>query len=524
MRSETPRARPARLAERVADFVRALPERARERSFWVIQAQIVAITLLHALAESTFAGGALRPLADGHLPEVLYAIPITYAGFQYGLEGGTLTALWAGLLVIPSEIAFHHTDFEWLGDALFILVVCVLGVLVALPLDRERFQRHRAEATARRLALLNEVSAILAQQRQTRTGLDLALGRLVEVVGLQGACVVLTGEAGEPEVQACVPHGCVEETLLVQASSDAILHPDRPPAEGDDSLVATLPLQVEGRTVGSLGVLVHPGQSLSPEDSGFLAAAASEIGAVADNARLRERERERLQTYVRLVVGAQEDERARISRELHDETAQELVVLCRELDALIASGSDLSAGASARLQGLRVRARQTLEDLRRFGRDLRPALLDDLGLAAALEWLVDDMGKRTMIEATLEIRGSFGRLPPEVEVALFRITQEALRNVERHALASRVTVAVDFDPHLVQIAIQDNGTGFQRISSDRLARLDHLGLLGMEERARLVGAEMSISSEPGTGTQVTVRVGVHDMSSSVNAGVPSLPR
>ncbi|HZD80072.1 MAG TPA: GAF domain-containing sensor histidine kinase [Actinomycetota bacterium] len=496
--------RDIRYGARLLAFVRAAPERARERQFWLIQAQVAVVTLLHLVVESSWGHELAASLALLHLPVVFYAVPITYAGFEYGLEGATLTCLWSAVLVVPNILLFHHVSIAGLGDAIFMLVVAILGTLVALAVERERRERLRAESTSQRLVLLNEVSAILEQERELRTGLSRALTRLVEVVGLRGAGLLLVGPDGEEGPRVCVPPASELRDPLLGACEEAIGSAERSPGERDGGAVRVFPLQVEGTSVGCLAVSADPGQGLREEDEGLLSAAASQIGAVADNVRLHERERERLHSYVRQVVAAQEDERARIARDLHDETAQELVVMRRELDELIASGDGLPGRVADRLEDLRTRSGSALSGLRRFGRDLRPALLDDLGLAPALEWLVEDMGNRTGIGAGFRVHGQVRRLAPEVEVALFRITQEALRNVERHAGASRVFVDMQFDHGSASISVEDDGRGFRRRPTDAFARRGHLGLLGMEERARLIGAAMSIWSQPGSGSRVKV--------------------
>lgn len=136
---------------------------------------------------------------------------------------------------------------------------------------------------------------------------------------------------------------------------------------------------------------------------------------------------------------------------------------------------------------------------------MRPSLLDDLGLIPAIEWLVGDLGNRTGIEVQLRLRGPHRRLRPNAEVALFRIVQEALHNVERHSGATHVRVRLHVDRDAGRATVIDDGDGFD--AADALNRDDpskRLGLLGMGERAKLAGAELRVSSRPGTGTRVAV--------------------
>jgi len=214
-----------------------------------------------------------------------------------------------------------------------------------------------------------------------------------------------------------------------------------------------------------------------------------------------------LRFYVRQVTEAQEEERKRIARELHDETAQQLVVLSRQLDSLISVPGELPERDIKLVEGVRAQVDKTLEGVRRFSQDLRPSVLDDLGLLPALDWLVSDLQKHFDMTIGMAVLGPEHRFSPELELVLFRIAQEALRNVWRHSGASRAWVTVEFGDNETTLAVRDNGKGFEvpRSMAD-LANVGKLGLAGMEERARLVGGKLTLESEPGKGTTVTVEV------------------
>ena len=148
-----------------------------------------------------------------------------------------------------------------------------------------------------------------------------------------------------------------------------------------------------------------------------------------------------------------------------------------------------------------------LEGVRRFSRDLRPSVLDDLGLLAALEWLTNDLAKNFKIAADLKVHGEPHRLSPESEVVLFRIAQEALRNVWKHAAASRADVTLDFAADAIGLTVQDDGKGFKKPQMiNDLVGSGKLGLAGMQERIGLLGGELDITSEPGKGTKVRVSI------------------
>jgi PAS domain S-box-containing protein len=217
------------------------------------------------------------------------------------------------------------------------------------------------------------------------------------------------------------------------------------------------------------------------------------------------RMRENLSFYLREVTKAQEEERKRIALELHDDTIQALVVLSRQLDNLASSSKGLSASNRALLENLWQQINNTIQGVRRLSQDLRPPILDRLGLLPALEWLVSDVSGYSGIRIKTRVLGSERRLPQEAELMLFRIVQEVLRNVWRHSEATEADLTVQFDGTRIRITVADNGKGFELPSSvGDLTRSGKLGLAGMQERARLLGGNMKMESEPGKGTTVTV--------------------
>lgn len=214
----------------------------------------------------------------------------------------------------------------------------------------------------------------------------------------------------------------------------------------------------------------------------------------------------RLRALVQQITRAQEEERARIARELHDDTLQGLVLMSRELHDIADHGpaEDPQRSRVARMAELATRS---AESLRTFSRDLRPSVLDDLGLCAAIEWLTEDLRRRTGITAECTLKGETRRLDANVELVLFRIAQEALRNVEKHARAKRVTIELALASGRVTLAIRDDGVGFVAPSAvEDLVSTGKLGLAGIKERAWLVGGRLDVESRPGQGSLVTAVV------------------
>ena len=214
-----------------------------------------------------------------------------------------------------------------------------------------------------------------------------------------------------------------------------------------------------------------------------------------------------LRYYLNQITRAQEEERKRISRELHDDTAQALFAISRQMDNFIRDNLTLPEQKRKILQDIRQRIGVTLQGIRRFSQDLRPSIIDDLGLMPAVKWLVKQKSEESGIDILLKITGKEQRLLPEMELILFRIIQEGLNNISKHASASEAEVQVGFEDSRVDVSIVDNGQGFELPQSvGDLSPSGKLGLVGMQERVSLINGSLIIKSEPGKGTEVKVSV------------------
>ncbi len=214
-----------------------------------------------------------------------------------------------------------------------------------------------------------------------------------------------------------------------------------------------------------------------------------------------------LRDYASLVTRVQEEERRRLARELHDDTAQALIALARGLDGLERAIEQLDPPRRDRewLANLQALAARTLDGVRRACRDLRPSILDDLGLRAALEWLCDSSSSRG-VTSSFVCTGTVYVLLPEAEIAIFRIAQEALSNVWRHAHATCVDVELEYLPTSLCLRVRDNGQGFSLddLPDGHQDSSSGLGLLGMRERALLIDATLKISSLPDCGCNIVL--------------------
>lgn len=214
---------------------------------------------------------------------------------------------------------------------------------------------------------------------------------------------------------------------------------------------------------------------------------------------------ENLRYYLHQITRAQEDERKRVSRELHDSTAQNLIALLHRLESLLHS-RHIPAEEAKQLQTIYEQIREMLQEIRRFSRDLRPSILDDLGLLPALEWVTDQIKNEYSINTSLKVlENNQIRLSSETELLLFRIVQEALRNIGKHAHATRADVTVRLGQSYTTVTISDDGSGFKIPENiDELSKRGKLGILGMQERVQLLGGSFDIESQPGRGTTISV--------------------
>jgi len=216
---------------------------------------------------------------------------------------------------------------------------------------------------------------------------------------------------------------------------------------------------------------------------------------------------ENLRAYASHAILAQEEERKRVARELHDETAQALASLGIDMGSLAKAKGWSSSEVSKRLEELRDRTNDILLGVRSVSRALRPPMLEDLGLLAALQGLTDDLISQQGIGTQFNVQGIPRRLAPDVELALFRIAQEALSNVGKHSQATECRVDVEFSLGKIELRISDNGQGFELPArTDESASPINLGLIGIQERAKLIGGSISISSQPGKGTNIILEV------------------
>ena len=214
------------------------------------------------------------------------------------------------------------------------------------------------------------------------------------------------------------------------------------------------------------------------------------------------RSREQLRALAAHVESVREQERVRIAREIHDELGQSLTCMGMDLAFLDKQLDPHNQEAAARVAALVELVKDTIRCVRRISSELRPSILDDLGLGAAIEWLARDVEARTHMTCTVEVPEDLA-LPFELATPLFRICQEALTNVTRHAGASRVSIALESADSSIVLVVKDNGRG---ITDEEIQRHGSLGLLGMKERVAMLGGTLEVNGRPGEGTTLSIRI------------------
>ena len=367
----------------------------------------------------------------------------------------------------------------------------------------------------RQLESLNEIGNALASEIELEPLLALVARRLQELVGARLVLIALPdGEA--LRVAAAEGEGTygVVGMQLEFAGSKAGRVLERGRSERVDSVLEDpeidqhaarrlgvhsalfVPLLTRGEGIGI--VIAHdksgPTPSFSDDDLRLAETLAARAAVAVDLSERVSRD------AVRRVVEAQELERARLARELHDETGQALTSILLGLKPLDeAVGSEEARAAVASLRELVV---STLQDVRRLAVELRPSALDDFGLASAVERLADSFREYSGLRVDLEAQLGEERLPREVETALYRIIQEALTNIVKHAEARRVSIVLTHRDGVAVVVVEDDGSGFDANST----RGDGLGLVGMRERVALLGGRLRMESAAGSGTTVRAEV------------------
>jgi len=467
----------------------------RKPGFWFILAILVAISIFHYeddLGHPSFISHIISTLnLSRHAFErVLYLAPIVWAGFIFHWRGAFITSLVALACMLPRAIFIS----EYPKDALFEgVTVFIIGNVLAISfhsLRRERENRAQLEVAQQELRISEERYRQLFENAFDAIWLHDLEGNIIAANRAAGK---LSGYSLRKLVKMNVKNFLSEESLNLAGRIRHKLLSNEPVEQ---------PYEQKLIRKDSSEVLVQLATSLV-----FNKGEPVAFQHIARDVTEQKRMQENLRFSLRQATRAQEEERKRISHELHDDTIQALVVLSRQLDYLASDDKGLSKKNRRHLEELWQQTDNILKGVRRLSQDLRPAALDRLGILPALEWLASNVTEYSGIATKVNVVGEECPLPEEVTIALFRIAQEALRNVWRHSGATSAEITVEFDKTKTRITVSDNGKGFE-LPKDMgdLAKSGKLGLTGMQERTQLVGGTLTIQSQPGKGSSISVEL------------------
>ncbi len=447
----------------------------RQRAFWAVQFLTFVIAVVHTVVELN--GTGLFPEALYFVPSSLFFVPVVYAALKFGARGSVPTAIWSVVVTVPNLVFFHDGP-ERIGILWQSAILVAIGAFVGLAVDHERDAREDAEARE---------AARLASERRYRSLYDHAAdavlvvdddGRIDEANAAAARLLDQRLEAmrGQPLSDTVGPDLAKD---LISGDTDSGPRPLRSAAGGSPvwvQAVGTAPLTGEGEGGGSQ--------------------------VMFRDVTLQHEREQGLEGYARHAIAAREEERRRMAYELHDGPLQSLVLLSRKLDALDEDADDEDV-----LEDARVIIDETAAELRRLSRALRPPILDDLGLVAALRSEASALARRSGMQVRFAVIGQGRALPQDAELLLLRVAQESLHNAERHSAAGSVDVSLAYEPDGTALTIADDGRGIGTVpSATTLLAGGKLGILGIQERVRLARGSLDIGARPGGGTRVSVRV------------------
>ena len=397
--------------------------------------------------------------------------------------------------------------------------------------------RHELVSRNEELSALNSITATVGQSLNLEDVLENALQKVLEVTRTTAGCVFLRdsdgnkleimSSIGSSSVFNCTESGsptanCACYQVLRSGRTSMIDHVSQCPMldksevmEEGISCFVSVPLKSKNSTLGIMNVACSRDYYFTENDFRLLDSMGYHVGLALENSVLYERVKEREKLRGQLlssVITAQEEERKRIARELHDEYGQTLTGLIMSVESL--ENMILPQQAQLlkeKLKDVKTRAVHALEEMRRLTVDLRPSTLDDLGLVTTIRSYVQTHLEATGIRVDFERKGVTKRLAPAVETALFRIIQEAIHNITKHAEAQNVIIRLEVKANKIAAIVEDDGKGFDVKAIFRSKTgMRSLGLLGIQERATLLGGTFNIKSRVGHGTRLIVEIPIVD--------------
>jgi PAS domain S-box-containing protein len=361
------------------------------------------------------------------------------------------------------------------------------------------------------LSTLVSLSSAMARSMDLRGTLGLALDLVLDLVDAQAGGILVRGE-GPGEDPLTVVRGLdpAQFETMVESARRPEDRLDIGRAQYDGSDLTYVPIATGENVLGEIYIACPPEACFGDTRLQLLVSIGSQLAVAIENATLYEavrRKEEASSTFLRQYIAAQEEERKRIARELHDEPAQLITGLALAIETASQMAANQNGDLRRALASANALTERVSTEIGRIIRDLRPTLLDDLGLLEALEFYADTRLRPLGIQVTSETVGTDGRLSPELETALFRVAQEGMSNIARHARAENVSLTLEFQDEFVAVDIEDDGQGFDvEATFARGQDGSPFGLMGMRERVDLLNGRLVVESRPGDGTSVRVRV------------------
>ena len=462
---------PQRPLDGVAEWLRRRPVPLDSSKFWITQCGVLIVMTIHTLLRLA---GIPTPLTAS-----LMLVPVLYAAFAFGVTGAIATASWATALFsahwLLLRFAPESNTHVWI-ELVNLAVLMASGIFVGQRVEVEQAARRRTEAA---LQLADVAEARYRGLFEDQPSPVIVTDSHDVVTELNTAAIDLLGSAAV---------GRVLGDLLGLNRAELFLK--------------ELPLNVRS-AAGAVRNYVPTAHEIDVGDGSVLVQIV--LGDVTEQCQRQEEQR----AFTGRVLQVQEEERLRLARELHDDPLQQLMYLTRTLEEI--AEDPLLAERLVDLVGKgRLIARSASAAVRTLILGLRPPMLDDLGLVPALRQLIENVPRPGELTVGLEINGPESRLPAELELTAYRVVQESLNNVVKHAEARRATVTVTFGKD-VELTIRDDGRGMPPASRRRLGADTGLGLIGIRERVTQSGGRLMISSRPGRGTVIQVSMPAHHL-------------
>ena len=473
------------------------PPRLKNPHLWIIIALFILLTISHftqllsqipALQDISIP--AALELSRHSVERLLYLLLILYAGWTLGITGGVAVWLASAVAMLARTSLISPAFRDALLESLASLLIGALAIMLMAAYRQNRRQREKLRKTVKDMKLARQNYEELFTNASDAIWVHDLDGNITLV---NKACEKLSGYPVSELPGKNVLEFLTPETLAIAREvKDKLLRGETMEHRYEQRLIkkdgSEAIMQLTTRLILSDG---------KPQAFHNMARDVTEERRLQNN----------LEYYLRQVLQAQEEERKRLARELHDDASQQILLLTHGIDNIAYKAEKYSPqDLKNELGKLYELSQQTYQNIKHYAQALRPSILDDLGLVAAIKWLAEETHKLSGIEIRVRV-DSISQLPPETQLVLFRIVQESLNNVHRHSGASEATVTLESQGTETKVTISDNGHGFalpRQLSE--FAAQGKLGLTGMAERVQLIGGRLDVSSQVGKGTAVTVKV------------------